>query len=306
VEIRAIIGSHLTKGDGFDATTSQSAHAVEKARALISVMGLTDRHPLYRGAEQALSTSQPKPPSEATDVIIAEAMRADAETPLYYCAGAGLTELALAWRKEPKIGKKITLVWIGGPEYAGQITPPSGSRGPEYNLNIDIEAAQIIFGESDIMIWQVPRNAYRQALMSYAEILAEVQPMGKLGAHLAEAIKGVMELAAKFKIYTGETYIMGDSPLVTLTALQSSFEADPSSSAYITRPAPRLDNKGAYIDRPDGRPIRVYSQIDMRLTFSDFFAKLKLAAKPVSGIEKGDLGGRLDHTLFDLPSALQP
>jgi len=42
-------------------------------------------------------------------------------------------------------------------------------------------------------------------------------------------------MVQKFNLKIGETYIMGDSPLVLLTALQSSFEADPSSSSYVIK-----------------------------------------------------------------------
>ncbi len=66
---------------------------------------------------------------------------------------------------------------------------------------------------------------------------------------------------------------------MTLTALQSSFEPDPSSSAYVVRPAPQLDAAGQYVDNPAGRPIRVYTQIDTRLTFGDMVARLALAAR---------------------------
>ncbi|RYF49706.1 MAG: nucleoside hydrolase, partial [Cytophagaceae bacterium] len=71
-------------------------------------------------------------------------------------------------------------------------------------------------------------------------------------------------------------YILGDSPLVLLTALQSSFEADPSSSTYALKLAPRINAQGRYEYNPAGRPIRVYSQLDISLMFTDFFAKLEL------------------------------
>jgi hypothetical protein len=74
----------------------------------------------------------------------------------------------------------------------------------------------------------------------------------------------------------GETYILGDSPLVLLTALQSSFEADPSSSTYVIKNAPKINEQGAYEYNHKGRNIRVYTQLDVQLMFNDFFAKLKL------------------------------
>lgn len=79
----------------------------------------------------------------------------------------------------------------------------------------------------------------------------------------------------------GETYDLGDTPLVLLTALQSAFQPDTSSSAHVVVPAPRLGDDGRYVPRADGRPIRVYTRLDARLAIGDLFAKLERhAARP--------------------------
>jgi hypothetical protein len=151
----------------------------------------------------------------------------------------------------------------------------------EYNLTINTEAARIIFNESDIEIWQVPRNAYRQMLYSLAE-LDELAESGELGAYLKRQIDRVVDFTnqapPEYGVNIGETYILGDSPLVTLTALQSSFQADPSSSSYVVRPTPRLTPEGEYEANPSGRPMRVYTSIDTRLTFADMARKIRLAS----------------------------
>jgi hypothetical protein len=48
------------------------------------------------------------------------------------------------------------------------------------------------------------------------------------------------------------------------------------SSRYIEKKAPRINNVGAYVDNKKGRLIRVYTQLDTRLMFEDFYAKLVL------------------------------
>jgi len=82
-----------------------------------------------------------------------------------------------------------------------------------------------------------------------------------------------MAASAGFQI--GATYALGDSPLVLLTALQSSFEAWPSSSRSHLLLAPVLDATGAYTGEvvPD-RTIRVWSDLDTRLLMADLHAKL--------------------------------
>ena len=94
--------------------------------------------------------------------------------------------------------------------------------------------------------------------------------------YLADAIERVMKTVAKWNLSIGETYVIGDSPLVLLTALQSSFEADPSSSQYVLRPSPLINDQGLYEVNTSGRNIRVYTALDVHLLFEDFYSKLYL------------------------------
>ncbi|MCX7285018.1 MAG: nucleoside hydrolase [Novosphingobium sp.] len=271
IEVRMIIGSHMHANEPWAKSDHQATDSANRARELLDVMKLAGKVPVIAGAELAMPSARAAARSAATDAIIAEAMRDD-PLPLFYCAGAGLTDLAMAWLIEPRIARRLTLVWIGGPEYPGVGIPvPKASPG-EYNLTIDILAAQAVFNRSDIPIWQVPRNTYRRMLFSMAE-LRQMKSNGGTGAWLAGKIDGVSAEAARFGLKVGEAYALGDSPLVTLTALQSAFEADPSSSDYVMMPAPTVRDDGTCEANPQGRPIRVYTVIDTRLTFGDMLAK---------------------------------
>lgn len=279
VEIPFFVPSHLSVGDPWDPSEQQATNAEAVLIKLLSAMGVEGQFSIYRGSEKAIVDRATPQDTPAARAIVAEAMRTDTDLPLYYAAGAGLTDLASALLLEPAIASRMTLVWIGGPEYPDLAPPPPGATGPEYNLRIDIAAAQVVFA-SGIAIWQVPRNAYRQVLLSYAELITSIGGHGTLGAYLQQSIEQVMERTSKIGFNIGETYAMGDSPLVTLTALQSAFEADPSSSAYQLRPRPTIRDNGNYgpVDT-SLPPIRVYTVIDTRLTFADFFAKLQLWAR---------------------------
>jgi inosine-uridine nucleoside N-ribohydrolase len=274
VDVRAVIGSHLAPGDPFDPSPQQATNAYRQALQILRLMGLTDRIHAYPGSNTGLIDARTAQRSAGAQTIIAEAMRTDTRLPLFATFGAGLTELASAYLIEPRIAERLTAIWIGGPEYPDLgVPPPPGSSGIEYNLRIDLTAAQVVF-DSPIPLWQVPRNVYRQALVSMTELLTNVRPAGRIGTHLYERIFDVFELAAGAGLNLGETYILGDSPLVLLTALQSSFEPDPSSSRYVTRFAPRINDDGTYTPRETGRRIRVYTDLDVRLMFSDLFSKL--------------------------------
>jgi purine nucleosidase len=276
VEIRAIIGSHLKAGDGFDPSKETAANAKKKIEEVLSIMKLGKTYPVYQGSNNALENDSTAQPSDAANAIVKEAMRDDTKLPLYVVCGAGLTDLASAYLLEPKIASRLTLIWIGGPEYVELAPPPPGYTSLEYNLAIDLKAGHVIFNKSAIPIWQIPRNVYRQVMMPYSSLLLKVKTQGKIGEYLANNIERVMKMGVKYNFNVGEIYIVGDSPLVLLTALQSSFEPDPSSSFYVLRPSPLINNQGLYEVNHKGRNIRVYTQMDTHLLLDDFYSKLAL------------------------------
>jgi inosine-uridine nucleoside N-ribohydrolase len=281
VEIPFVIGSHLAPGDFFDPSERQADNAADIARGLLSLLG--SDIPVLAGSNVGLAEPGTARPSAASDAIVREAMREDTDLPLFLALGAGLTELASALITEPRIAERLTAVWIGGPEHEGIGLPFPIRDRVEYNLAIDIAAAWAVFNDFDVPLWQVPRNTYRQALVTTTELEERVRPHGPLGRRLADSIADLTAAAAEHGLLMGETYCLGDQPLVLLTALHSSFEPDPSSSDYVTLPTPRLTEDGWYEDRPEGRPLRVYSRLDTRLMFEDMYLKLaRFATQPNS------------------------
>lgn len=276
VEVRGIIGSHLNANDGFDKSKTQADNAVKEATKLLTVLKLKDRFPVTAGSNTAMVNDSTPVKSQAVDLIIKEASRTDTSLPLYVLCGAGLTEIASAVLTDPKIADKVTLVWIGGPEYIDLALPPPNYSSPEYNLNIDINAARAVFNHSQLKLWQIPRDGYRQAILPYSELQLKIKPQGEIGKYLVNTLENLMARIQQYHLNLGETYILGDSPLVLLTALQSSFEADPSSSEYVLKPCPLVNARGGYDYNAHGRNIRVYRRLDINLMFNDFFAKLEL------------------------------
>lgn len=283
LRVSLIVGSHLPQMPfaGPNAPVPTGAAAAAKARELIEIMRVS-APPIVAGADTSIPARNAWKPAASTAAIVREAMREDTTEPLIYCVGAGLTDLALAWLAEPRIGKRLKLVWIGGREHPSLANPLPGPDEAEFNFSIDALAAQVIFNESDIEIWQVPRDAYRQMLFPTAEI-EELAATGPLGAHLKAQIDKVVEVMASIPgippIPPTETYVLGDSPLVTLTALVTQFQPDPASSHYVRKPTPRLNADGTYQENPAGRPMRVYTQVDADLTFRDMLAKFRAHAR---------------------------
>lgn len=275
VDIRCVIGSSEAPF-----VTPWAVSVGEAVDAAQRVTELTRRGdvPVVAGPSAPLLTTGGPQPGAAVDAIIAEAMRDDTSLPLFVTCGAGLTSVASAWLTEPRIGQRLTVIWIGGNEHAGLGEPPVGALSPEYNCGIDVGAAQVVFNDSDLDVWQVPRNAYRQVLASRAELLVRMRAQGPLGTHLFDALGAMVERMASFGIDLGEIYVLGDSPLVLLTALWSGFDPAPSSSEWVVRPRPRIDAAGNYEPDPDGPPMHIFTRLDTRLLLEDLYTRLALFA----------------------------
>ena len=267
IEICGIIGSHLTPEAGFDNQGNSAEKACQKAHELMKLMGMEQAARVVAGAATGITDLHTPQVSDGARLIVEEAMRND-DRPLYVVCGAGLTNIASAWLMQPEIAKRLTLVWIGGQEYGRNDVPC------EYNMNLCIKAGQVVFNESDLQIWQIPANVYRQCIFSLAELRTKVKPCGAVGEYLVKETEGLMTGIRQWT-KMGEIYILGDSPLVLLTALQTGWAPEPASSFSITRPIPTIGDNGLYIQNDNGRPIRVFTQLDNRLLFEDMIAKFK-------------------------------
>ena len=271
IDLRAII----TTGTGVKAENAE--RATELAHEMLAVMGREGKIPIQTGAAQKLQASGAPDRSPGTLAIIEEARRNDSKLPLYVAVGGGLTELASALALAPDITDRMTLIWIGGGAY------PEG--GAEYNFAIDRIAAQQVFA-SGVPIWQVPSDVYAACQISLTELQARVALHGRIGAWLyARMLATAADFGSRYRLNTGETWTLGDSPLVLLTALTAwqptAMRPVPRSEAtgasrFDERPAPLPGSDGHYQPRSDGPAIRVYRSVDTRLMFEDFFAKLSV------------------------------
>jgi purine nucleosidase len=275
-ETVGIIGTRPLMNGQFIRSDDTPAEAVEAAEKIVELCGFTGLTPVFKGSIPMMVDRKQPLESSGIRAIIREAMRDDTEQPLFVVCGASLSEIASAWLIEPRIAERLTLVWIGGHEYEGLATPPPGGTDLEYNLHIDPIAAQVVFNDSNLNIWQFPRDVYRTVIASRSELYTRVRPHGPLGQYLYDRLGAVSTRIAAAGYSTGEVYILGDSPMVLAVALQSVFEPDTSSSFHVIKPCPNILDSGLYEENPNGRPIRVYTQLDNRVLLEDLYAKLQM------------------------------
>jgi len=278
VEMRGIISSHLRADDHWNRTGDSVSAGITAIQELFEVMKIQTSAPVVRGAHGPLINRTTPADSDGARLIIQEAMRDDVNIPLYLVCGGSLTTLASAWLLEPRIAERMTVLWIGGAEYPDTTPPPPGAPVCEYNLYEDLVAGQVIFNDSDLHLWHIPRDAYRQCNASLAELEIRMHRNGSLGKYLFGKIEEAVALAIKASNRFAEIYTMGDSALVLLTALQNSFEPAPSSSTFIERPRLSIQDDGLYGPAISNKKIRVFTNLDVRLMQEDLYAKLALHA----------------------------
>lgn len=274
INVRGIIGAHLSPRGGFTNATNTAQASVERAEEVLECLGMTGQVKVVAGATEKMEDpTQPKE-SEGARLIIEEALQCTPERPLYVLMGGPLTDVASALLINPAIAKNIIVVWIGGQEYEfGHQKPWGGISDVEYNLNLSIAAAQMIFNKSDVRLWQIPRDVYRRCLYGFDEIELKIKPYGRLGAYLYESLGGMKRFATK------EEYVLGDSPLVLMSSLQTFFEPDTASSDFVEVAAPYITDEGLYDFTRAGRKIRVYTNLDTALMFRDMETKVQLHAR---------------------------
>ncbi len=288
-DVRALIATHYGK----DKDPDSEACSYRELHRVAELMELHGQVNILHGAADPLTDAETPQPSEGARFIVEEALRDDAR-PLFVCCMGAVTNLASAILMEPRICDKLTAVWIGGGSY------PAGSF--EYNLCGDLNAARAIF-RAPVELWQVPKNVYIQMKVSFFQLLNHVYPCGALGRYLVEntmrtADKILKEMddpstglgsryltmsrAAAASSFSGELWVLGDSPCVGL---------------MMNHTLGRFHEEIAPADfTPDGRylfadgslrRIRVYDDIDNHFVVNDLFEKLWFHFGPTQTCAEG-------------------
>ncbi|MDO4901091.1 nucleoside hydrolase [Actinomyces sp.] len=273
-EVRGVVISRLREDDPWNRTDSSVRAGRERVETLLATMGVTGVD-LYDGDDRGFGAYDG--PTAASRFIVDEAMRGD-DRPLFLVAGGSLGDVARAFKAEPAIAERLTLIWIGGGEHPGLAYVPEGGTDMEYNLALDAASARYVFNDTEARIWQIPRDVYRSATVSMPTIRRGCARAGGVGTYLLDELNQVREMVSGMA-HPGATYVLGDQPLVLLSSLQTTFEPDAASSYYDVIPTPRIADDGTYRYPQNTRPMRRYRRIDNRLLFDDMFDSLAALAE---------------------------
>jgi purine nucleosidase len=148
----------------------------------------------------------------AVDVIVETVLREPPDT-VTLCPIGPLTNLALAFVKEPAIVPRLRrIVLMGGAIELGNVTPAA-----EFNIYVDPHAARVVF-EAGAPIVMMGLDVTHQALVT-DERLARI---GALGTKVAETCVGLLDF---YNRYDRERYAIPGGPL-----------HDPCVIAWLLRP----------------------------------------------------------------------
>ncbi len=262
--VTGIVAAHFHGASEYKGIKDTVGASYDEIIKVLDLMDVDGKDQVYRGSNIPLVDEQTPQESEGAKYIVEEAMKDDPH-PLYIACQGSLTDVASAILMEPAICERMTVIWIGGGIY------PKGGR--EFNLSQDIAAANVLF-KSQMPVWQVPMDVYKQMGVSLAELQYHVSKHGAIGKYLFEQMVDLNNQLGEMDFFWphGEIWGLGDSPTIGLL-----LEEVEKTDVYTMMPAPIFDYETMeYIHGQDNREIRVYNDANARLTLSDFFAKLAL------------------------------
>ena len=263
LDVLGIVATHF----GHVRIQNSMEASYEEAARVLHHMGLTEKVPLVRGAATHISvtdkpsffTSYEPQRCEGVDFILRQA-RAITEGRLYIAVLGPLPNVASALLLEPQLADKLVVVWNGGATY------PAGGR--EFNLVNDIAAANVVFA-SGAQVWQVPTKVYDLPKVSLAELQVKLRPHGAIGAYLFDQLLEFLPMANENGWPMEEFFTICDMTAVGLLMSEQRF-------CYEYVPAPAISQEMFYFPRENAAPIRVYTEMDLRVVLEDFFCKLAI------------------------------
>lgn len=259
--MKGIVAGHFNKVPQCYKNGETAAASLDEIKKILNLMGEDGICPVRKGAEYPLQDEFTPNYSEGAELIIKEAM-CDDPHPLFIACQGTLTDVATAILMKPEICDRMTAIWVGGGAY------PDG--GIEFNLYQDVAAANVVF-KSKMPLWQIPVNVYKQLGVSLAEIQYNVKPCGEIGEYLFRRMVEY-NLGRPTGVWPhGEVWGLGDTAAISVL-----LEERERTDIYDMVKAPYVNDDMTYTNDTDNRKIRVYNQINTRMTMQDFYAKLAI------------------------------
>ncbi|HPD16246.1 MAG TPA: nucleoside hydrolase [Planctomycetota bacterium] len=170
----------------FNPRSSGPADGMEKSYdeilRVLARLGVAHEGFAFRGSAGYLPGRDQPRESDAAKDLVAKALRAGGDEPLYVVAVGAITNVASAILLEPAIIERIVVVWLGG-------QPLHWPTAREFNLQQDLHASRLIL-DCGVPLVQIPCSGVSSHLLTtVAEIERYVAGQGAIGDYLADIFK---------------------------------------------------------------------------------------------------------------------
>lgn len=224
----------------FGPSAGMAQRGSELAASLLHALKLADLADIYSGPDTTFTGKRRGNPAAQA---IVEAAATGGDLPLILVCAGPLTNVADALLLDPGLASALTLAWVGG----------AARNEDEYNYFTDPAAADFVFENPELAIWQFPAETYRQVVASVAELDHALQNAGPAGRWLWGHFNS---LEVPDFVQFGPLWCLGDSAPLAVTGL------DGATSTFT--------ETGTVPQR------RTYTSVDSRLVVADLVARLRM------------------------------
>jgi purine nucleosidase len=213
---------------------------------------------VFRGSETYLPCRDRHVDSEAARDLVAKAMEASADEPLYVVSIGAVTNVASAILLEPRIIEKIVVVWLGGHALGWNDTK-------EFNLAQDVPAAQVIF-DCGVPLVHIPVMGVSSHLITtLPEINTYVRGKGRIGDFLADRFESCSNN------HFGYSRVIWDISTIA-------YLLNPASVPTVLVHSPVLTDQVTWSKNTSRHLIRSAYYVHRDTVFKDLFKKLEVAS----------------------------
>ena len=210
---------------------------------------------VYKGSESYLQSQHQPVDSPAARDLVAKAMAASTDSPLYVVAIGAITNVASAILLEPQIIEKIVVVWLGGHDLHWRDTK-------EFNLMQDVFAARVIL-DSGVPLVLVPCMGVASHLITtLPEVERFVKGKGDIGNFLAERFESCSTNHYAYSRVIWDISVI--ALLLDIHAVQTELVHSPVLTDQVTWSVDRSRHL-----------IRIANHINRDQVFRDLFLKLE-------------------------------
>jgi inosine-uridine nucleoside N-ribohydrolase len=244
-------------------TVESVREGMEKSyREILRMLPMLDREDMadkvFKGSEEYLPDENTPCISDAARDLVDRAMALPEGETLYVAALGAITNVASALLMEPKIARRIVVVWLGGHGYHWRHTR-------EFNLRQDVAAVRVVFN-SRVPLVHIPcMGVASHLLITEPEIREHLKGKSAVGDYLYEI---TCNIAARKNTKYWSRVIWDVSVFMWLAGPQNAMVEQIVQS-------PTINYDCTYSFHTSGHRIKLITEVKRDMIFEEYFETVK-------------------------------